>query len=175
MNKNPRPKRAQKPRNTRGATRKQSRAGRRRNDRESLIQELVERGAVAIKCVVYASSKRELFNLLTTINEFEFLMEICRLAIKNLDSEPLGLPGRTAGERHRSRLIRRLISLVDTRTIERKPNETRAETPTFRASPMPDGSIVIQGMLPEEKYLVLEVHGKKVKIAFFGAPAEPLW
>ena len=40
---------------------------------------------------------------------------------------------------------------------------------------MPGGSIVIQGMLPEEKYLVLEVHGKKVKIAFFGAPAEPLW
>ena len=51
----------------------------------------------------------------------------------------------------------------------------RAETPTLRASPMPDGSIVIQGMLPDGKYLVLEVRAKKAKIAFFGAPAEPLW
>ena len=141
MNKNPRPKRAQKPRNTRGATRKQSRADRRRNDRESLIQELVERGAVAIKCVVYASSKRELFNLLTTINEFEFLMEICRLAIKNLECEPLGLSGRTAGERHRSRLIRRLISLVDTRTIERKPNETRLQALSRQISHKSDSEL----------------------------------
>ncbi len=51
----------------------------------------------------------------------------------------------------------------------------RAKTATLRASPMPDGSIVIQGTLPDGKYLVLEVHGKKVKVAFFGAPAEPLW
>jgi hypothetical protein len=51
----------------------------------------------------------------------------------------------------------------------------RAENPTLRASPMPDGSLVIQGMLPDGKYLVLEVRGKKVKVAFFGAPAEPPW
>ena len=51
----------------------------------------------------------------------------------------------------------------------------RAETPTLRASPMPDGSIVIQGMLPDGKYLVLEVRGKKAKVAFFGTAAEPLW
>jgi hypothetical protein len=40
---------------------------------------------------------------------------------------------------------------------------------------MPDGSIVIQGMLPDGKYLVLEVRGKKAKVAFFGTAAEPLW
>lgn len=43
------------------------------------------------------------------------------------------------------------------------------------ASPMHDGSIVIQGMLPDGKYLVLEVYGKKVKVAFYAAPADPNW
>ncbi len=51
----------------------------------------------------------------------------------------------------------------------------RTEATTLRASPMPDGSIVIQGTLPDGQYLVLEVHGKRVKVAFFGAPVEPLW
>lgn len=51
----------------------------------------------------------------------------------------------------------------------------RAETTTLRASPMPDGSMVIQGTLPDGKYLVLEVRGKNVRVAFFGAPAEPRW
>lgn len=51
----------------------------------------------------------------------------------------------------------------------------RAETSTLRASPTPDGSIVIQGTLPDGKYLVLEVRGKKVKVAFFGKPVESRW
>ena len=51
----------------------------------------------------------------------------------------------------------------------------RTESTTLRASPMPDGSIVIQGTLPDGQYLVLEVHGKRVKVAFFGAPVKPLW
>ena len=51
----------------------------------------------------------------------------------------------------------------------------RTETTTLRASPMPNGSVVIQGMLPNRKYLVLEVHGKKVKVAFLGEAAESRW
>ena len=51
----------------------------------------------------------------------------------------------------------------------------RAETLTLRASAMPDGSMVIQGMLPDGKYLVLEVRGKMVKVAFFEKPVEPRW
>jgi hypothetical protein len=107
------------------AVQEPARHGRQRNARDRLVQQLIERGSVAIELVARASSKKEVLSLLCTTNEFAFLMEICGLAIKNLDSEPLGLPGKTPGERRRLRLVRRLVWLVDIGRIERRPNETR--------------------------------------------------
>jgi hypothetical protein len=74
--------------------------------------------------------------------------------------------------------LKRRQGKMSPRATEAFRNEERgerAETTTLRASPMPDGSVVIQGMLPDGKYMVLEVHGKKVKVAFFAKPVEPRW
>ena len=43
------------------------------------------------------------------------------------------------------------------------------------ASQCPDGCLVIQGVLPDGKYLVLEVRGKRSEVAFFGEPLEKRW
>ena len=45
----------------------------------------------------------------------------------------------------------------------------------FSARRCPDGCLVIQGVLPDGKYLVLKVRGQRVKVTFFGEPVETRW